>query len=188
MKTIRLFLATSFAFLSAGMAWAQPALVAEESEIRFSAKQLGVSVSGEFQEFDAELQFDPQNLENSRVKITVDTGSATMYNREADDNLNTAPWFSAADFPQATFESSNIREISQGRYEAEGTLTIKGVSSDVVVPVQLEQSGELTTATGSLPLKRLTFNVGEGEWADTGIVADDVHVGFKLTLTGVEQL
>ncbi|MFY8042492.1 MAG: polyisoprenoid-binding protein, partial [Rhodoferax sp.] len=58
----------------------------------------------------------------------------------------------------------------------------------LVVPVALAQAGATTTVTGTLPLKRLAFKIGENEWADTSMVADDVQVKFKLALTGVGKL
>jgi len=62
----------------------------------------------------------------------------------------------------------------------------------VVVPVTLAQTGSggalATTATGTLAIARLAFKVGEDEWADTSMVADEVQVKFKLTLTGVGKL
>ena len=57
-----------------------------------------------------------------------------------------------------------------------------------MVPVALTQSGATTTVTGSFVLKRLAFKIGENEWADTSMVADDVQVKFKLALTGVGKL
>ena len=56
------------------------------------------------------------------------------------------------------------------------------------VPVVLTQSGATTTATGVLPIKRLAFKIGDGEWADTSMVAEEVQVKFKLALTGVGKL
>lgn len=47
----------------------------------------------------------------------------------------------------------------------DGKLSIKGQVQNVSIPVQLAQSGTTTTATGTLPLKRLQFKIGEGEWA-----------------------
>ncbi len=64
----------------------------------------------------------------------------------------------------------------------------RALSSDVVVPVTLAQSGATTTATGAFPIKRLTFRIGEQEWSDTAMVADEVQVKFKLALTGVGKL
>ena len=51
------------------------------------------------------------------------------------------------------------------------------------MPFTLAQSGALSTATGAFALKRLAFKIGEGEWADTSMVADEVQVRFKLVLT-----
>ncbi len=41
---------------------------------------------------------------------------------------------------------------------------------------------------GEQAIKRLAFKIGENEWADTSMVADDVQVKFKLALTGVGKL
>jgi polyisoprenoid-binding protein YceI len=67
-------------------------------------------------------------------------------------------------------------------------LTIKGASRNVVVPVALAQTGAATTATGAFVIKRLDFKVGDGDWKDTSMVADDVQVRFRLALTGVGPL
>ena len=56
------------------------------------------------------------------------------------------------------------------------------------VPVTLTQTGTTTIAAGTLPIKRLAFRIGEGDWTDTSMVADDVQVSFKLALTGVGKL
>ena len=70
----------------------------------------------------------------------------------------------------------------------DGTLTIKGNAQKVSLPVTLTQSGGTTTATGTLPLKRLAFKIGDGDWKDTSMVADEVNVQFKLALTGVGKI
>jgi hypothetical protein len=57
-----------------------------------------------------------------------------------------------------------------------------------VVPVSVVQAGANSTATGTFTIQRLAFKVGEGEWADTQIVANDVAVRFKLALTGLPPL
>ena len=56
------------------------------------------------------------------------------------------------------------------------------------MPVTLSQSGGYTTATGAFVIKRLDFRIGDGEWKDTSMVANDVQVKFKLSLTGVPAL
>ncbi|MDY0108147.1 MAG: YceI family protein [Giesbergeria sp.] len=174
--------------LSALPAQAQQQLVPAQSSIEFTAKQMGVPLQGHFKKFDAQVAFDPAKLAASRIRFTVDTGSATMGARETDAELPKAPWFNVPQFPQATFESSAIKALGGGKFDVAGKLTIKGTAVNVSVPVQLAQSGSTTTATGTLPLKRLAFKIGDGEWADTSMVADEVQVKFKLALTGVGKL
>jgi polyisoprenoid-binding protein YceI len=178
----------SAALLASAPAFAQQALVPAQSQITFTSKQMGVPVDGQFRKFDAQIAFDPAKLAASKIAFTVDTGSATLGVKESDAELPKAPWFNVPKFPQATFQSTAIKALGGGRYEVAGKLAIKGNVQDVTVPVAMTQSGPTTTATGSFVIKRLAFKIGENEWADTSMVADDVQVKFKLALTGVGKV
>ncbi|MBB6559225.1 polyisoprenoid-binding protein YceI [Acidovorax soli] len=176
------------AVLAAPAAFAQQQLVPAQSELQFTARQMGVPLEGHFKKFDAKVAFDPAKPDTSKISFTVDTGSATLGSRETDAELPKPTWFNVPKFPQAAFESTTIKALGGGKFEVAGKLTIKGNAQNVVVPVTLAQSGATTTATGTLPIKRLAFKIGENEWADTSMVADDVTVKFKLALTGVAKL
>ena len=184
---------TRLALVSAAALLALPALAEQkllpaQSEIVFVSKQMGVPVEGRFKKFDAQVAFDPAKPATSKIAFTVDTGSATLGVRETDAELPKPVWFNVPKFPQATFQSTAVKSLGGGKFEVAGKLAIKGASQDVVVPVVLTQSGAATTASGSFTLKRLAFKIGENEWADTSMVADDVQVKFKLALTGVGKL
>lgn len=179
---------TLAAALLAGAAHAQsPAakLVPAQSEIGFVSKQLGVPVEGKFRKFDAQIAFDPKKPEAGSVAFTIDTASATLGDKDTDAELGKAPWFAIAKFPTASFQSTAIKSSGAGKYEVAGKLTIKGTSQNIVVPVALAQSGANGTATGSFTMKRIDFKIGEGEWSDTSMVANEVQVKFKLALTGL---
>lgn len=182
-----LALATT-ALLAGAPAFAQQALVPAQSEIAFVSKQMGVPVEGKFKKFDAQVAFDPAKLASSKIAFTVDTGSATLGVKETDAELPKPTWFNVPKFPQATFQSTAIKAVGAGKYEVAGKLNVKGASQDVVVPVTLTQSGATTMATGAFPIRRLAFKIGENEWADTSMVADEVQVKFKLALTGVPKI
>ncbi|MEN9368181.1 MAG: hypothetical protein RL489_2539 [Pseudomonadota bacterium] len=169
-------------------ALAQQKLDAARSEMLFVSKQMGVPVEGRFRKFDAQIAFDPKKPEAGKVAFTIDMGSATFGSPEVDVELPKATWFNVPKFPQATFQSSAIKAVGAGRFEVAGKLSIKGSSRDVVVPVALTQAGGSTTATGAFAIKRLEFKIGEGDWADTSMVANDVQVKFKLNLSGVPAL
>ena len=87
--------------------------------------------------------------------------------------------------PQATFQSTAIRATGPGRFEVAGRLTIKGTARELVVPVQLAAAGAQQVASGSFTIRRLDYKVGEAEWADTSLLANDVQVRFKLLLAGM---
>ena len=166
----------------------QQLLLPAHSSIDFTIRQMGVPVQGHFRQFGAQVAFDPARVQDSRIVLTIDIASATMGSRETDAELPKAEWFHTARFPQATFRSSSVRALDKNRLEVAGTLSIKGVARDVVVPVTLAQSGATTTATGTLALARLAYRIGTDEWADTSMVADEVQVRFKLALSGVAAL
>ena len=86
------------------------------------------------------------------------------------------------------FTSKQMGVPVDGKFDVAGKLTVKGTTKDVVVPIALAQAGPTTTASGAFSIKRTDFKIGEGEWADTSTVADDVQVSFKIALTGVGPL
>ena len=180
------------ALLIAGTVMAQPQaparLVPAASEIAFQVKQSGVPIDGRFRRFDAQLALDPQSPQGGTATITVDTASATVGFAESDAELPRAPWFDSARFPQAVFRSSAIKPLGVGKLQVLGTLAIKGTSRELSVPVAIARNGAQSTATGEFTVKRLGFRIGENEWADVSLVADDVRVRFKLVFTGLGPL
>ena len=164
---------------SAGAIAERPwALQPAGSEIVFTTRQMGVPVEGRFMRFTAQVQLDPQRPESGSVLLAIDTASARFGAPELDVEVPKPAWLHAAAFPQATFRSTRIAAGAAGRLDVHGTLAIKGRSREVVVPVQLAG----TVASGSFTLRRRDFNVGEGEWSDVSLLADEVVVRFRFTL------
>ena len=197
MSSRTLFVLTTFVLALAGagaqVAFAQPQpqpaqLQAAGSEIVFTTRQMGVPVEGRFGKFSAQVALDPRKPESGRVGMTIDTASARFGSAELDAEVPKPTWLHAAGFPQASFQSSRIQAAGPGRFEVTGRLTIKGSTRDVVVPVQLAPAGAHSVASGSFTIKRLDFKVGDGEWADTSMLANDVVVRFKLVLAGLPPL
>lgn len=174
----------------AGPARAQPAavLLPAQSELVFVSTQMGVPVEGRFRRFEAQIALDPRQPAAGRVAFDIDTASATLGLPETDTELPKAPWFASAAFPQASFRSSAIKGLGGGRFEVDGVLAIKGRTQRIVVPVQVTQDAGSSIAAGSFTIRRLAFRIGEAEWADTSLVADDVIVRFRLALKGLPPL
>jgi polyisoprenoid-binding protein YceI len=67
-----------------------------------------------------------------------------------------------------------------GKLTVTGKLTIKGKAADVTFPLTVKADGGKQVFEGALPIKRLAYNIGEGEWKDTSMVADDVTIKFHV--------
>ncbi len=176
------------AAMTATAAHADQKLLPAQSDIGFVTKQMGVPLEGRFKKFDAQIAFDPSKPESGNIAFTIDIGSATLGAPETDAELPKATWFNTVKFPQATFQSTAIKNLGGGKLEVTGKLAIKGNVRDAVVPVSLSKNGATTTAAGAFVIKRLAFKIGENEWSDTSMVADDVQVKFKLALSGVAKI
>jgi polyisoprenoid-binding protein YceI len=167
-------------------AHAQQKLVPAQSEITFVARQMGVPLDGKFGKFEAQIAFDMKKPKAGKIAFTIDLGSAAVGDAETVKELKKPEWFNVGKFPAATFSSASIKQTGVGKLEVGGTLSIKGNAKPLTVPVTLIPSaGGVTFAQGSFSLKRVDFKIGEGDWADVSIVANDVVVRFKLAITGL---
>ena len=160
-------------------------VVPAQSEIVFVSKQMGVPVEGRFGRWQARLAFDPRRPEAGEVAFTIETASASHPSAEVEAEIRRPAWLDTARFPQATFQSSAIRALGGDRYEVRGTLTLKGVGREVVVPVALARSGTTAQASGRFTIGRQDFRIGDGEWNDPSLVANEVVVRYRFALAGL---
>ncbi len=154
----------------------------ERSYVRFATKQMNVPVEGQFRRFDGTVSFDPVRPGATKAQFTVDLGSIDLNNEEGETEVKRKLWLDVAAFPTAKFVSSAVKALGNNRFEATGTLTIKGVSHDVTAQLTVLEANELRTVEGQFALQRLQYRIGEGPWSDTDTVADEVLVRFRFTI------
>ena len=154
------------------------------SSIRFTTRQMNVPLEGEFRRFGAEIRWNPARPEESQATFEIDTGSVDLGAADFSDEARGRSFFNAVVFPQASFRSSSVRALAEGRYEVAGRLGIKGVARDIVVPFTVRTESDTRTFEAAFTLKRLDFRIGEGAWADTGTLADNVEVRLRLVTAG----
>ena len=187
MVLLRSFVPTLGALLlAAAQAGAQGVLI-DKSEIRFVSKQMGVNVEGRFRKWKANIVFLPKDLGHSKADFEIDLGSIDLASEESETEIKGRVWFDTGRFPVARFATTAVRETAPDKYDVAGALTIKGVTRDAVVPIAIRKdpTGN-SVAEGSFTVKRLDFKIGEGEWADTGTVANEVLVRVRMVLPPVK--
>jgi polyisoprenoid-binding protein YceI len=151
-----------------------------KSQVSFYGKQMGVPTDGRFKKYTAQVVFDAKKPEAGSVQVEIDLNSVDTGATETDTEVKKPSWFNVAAFPTAKFVSSAVKQISPGHYEASGKLSIKGISQDVRIPFTVQKAGAATSFEGAFTLLRLQFKVGDGVWADTETVANEVQVKFRL--------
>jgi len=157
-------------------------LDAGKSQISFTMKQLNVPVSGSFKKFSGNVVLDLAKPETGKADISIDTSSISLPTAEAVGEAKKADWFNVAKFPSARFVSSSIKNLGGGKLQVAGKLTLKGNTRDVNATFTARQDGGFTVVDGALPVSRLAYKIGEGDWADTGTVADEVLIKFKVAI------
>ncbi|MDJ0946543.1 MAG: YceI family protein [Kiloniellales bacterium] len=173
-------------------AWAEAPdwRVEDGSRVGFIATQGGAPVEGVFETFEAQIRFDPEALDRSRVAVTIDIASVNSESKDRDDTIRSASLFDVATWPSARFEAEGFAQNGDGGYEASGRLTMRDVTRDVVLPFTLEvapdpdQPGQLrAVAKGELKVQRLDYGVGQGLWEDTSVVGNEVVIFIDIQAT-----
>lgn len=158
--------------------------VPEKSSIRFTATQNNAPVQGSFKKFKADIQFDLNQLSTSHVTIIVDINSLADPYNQLSDTLLGKDWFDAKDYPQAKFDSTSFKKTGDKTYEADGQLTMRDKTLPVVLTFSvINDSPTDGHIQGSTTIKRTAFGIGQGEWADTNAIKDDVKIDFDVTAT-----
>jgi len=153
---------------------------AAKSNVVATFKQLNVPVDAKFKKFAATIDFDAAKPAEGKANVDIDVTSFDLGEPDYNKEVQKKEWFNAAQFPKASFVSSSIKAAGAGKYDVAGKLTIKGKTTDVSFPLTVKKEGAAQVFDGVLPIKRLTYNIGEGEWKYTGMVADEVTIKFHI--------
>ena len=151
-----------------------------KSTVSATFKQMNVPIESKFKKYTIAIDYDAAKPDASKATVEVETASLDMGDPEYNKEVAKKEWFNAAQFPKATFVSSAIKPAGAGKLTVTGKLTIKGKSADITFPLTVKTEGGKQVFDGALPIKRLAYNIGEGEWKDTSMVADDVVIKFHV--------
>ncbi|MAD76999.1 MAG: hypothetical protein CML20_19820 [Rheinheimera sp.] len=156
--------------------------------IQFKISHLGYSwLYGRFNTFDGQFSYDANKLTDSKINLVIDTASVDSNHAERDKHLRSADFLNASKFPKATFNSTKIVAKEGENFDLYGTLTLNGVTKEVVIAAK--KIGEGSDPWGgyragfagstSFALKDFGINY------DLGPAASMVYL--DLTVEGIRQ-
>jgi polyisoprenoid-binding protein YceI len=144
--------------------------------VHFKVRHLGLTnVRGRFNDVQATLVVG-ETLDDTHFEARIALGSVDTNQPDRDAHLRSTDFFSADQHPDLTFTSTAIRSTGDGGYQADGELSVNGVTKVVTLDVEL---------TGTV------VHPGDGKEhagfaATTEIVRDDFGIDFNMPL-GVDR-
>ena len=150
-----------------------------QSRLGFSSKSDGQPFAGKFNQWDAQIAFDPANLGASAATVMIPLASVETDDPAKADSLKQDVWFAVSLFPSATFKTTAIRAEGTG-YVADGTLTIRDKTQNVSLPFDLTIDGNVAKMKGALTINRKDYGLGLGGWEDSHV---DANVTIEVAVT-----
>ena len=158
------------------------------SEITFRVRHLLTRVRGRFSDFDGTIDFDADRPVASSVTLAIQSASIDTNQADRDTHLRSADFFSTDEFPTLTFESTGIAAAGDGEYQVTGTLTIRGVSKTIVLPVSYlgtakdPWGNEKLAFEAETTINRKDFGLNWNAALETGglLVGDEVTIGVSV--------
>ncbi|KGB56367.1 YceI [Sphingopyxis sp. LC81] len=157
--------------------------VASGGRLGFTARWNGEAVDGRFDRWRAAIRFSPDDLAKSTIRVTVDLASADTGDGQRDDSLKSSDFFDVGAHPSAVFSARDIRHLGGEKYEARGTLDLRGASKPATLRFTLRIDGDRARVAGTARIDRTAFGVGQGEWAATDAIAAGVDIAFSFNAT-----
>jgi polyisoprenoid-binding protein YceI len=183
------------ALFAAALTAAMPVLAAEvhnidagHSEVSFQVRHLVTQVRGNFNDYEGTINLDPANLEKSSVDFRIKAASIDTNNADRDKHLRGEDFFFVEKYPEITFKSKSIKKADKDTYDVTGTLTMRGVSKEVTLPVTWlgtvkdpwgnQKAGFATEVT----LNRKDYGINWNAALDNGgvVLSDDVKISINL--------
>lgn len=149
------------------------------STLAITVAQNGTPTDGVFRDWNADIRFDPENLEASSVRVEVQVGSLEI----GDVGETATSLLKAGAQPVAVWSADEFRQLEPGRYEAVGTLELAGRSAPLNLPFALQIEGGEAEMQSETTIQRLDWGVGEDDYPDGGTVGLEVtlRIGVEAT-------
>ena len=161
----------------------------QHSAVSFQVAHLMfMKVDGKFREFEGTFEFDEDANTISNIDVTIQAASIDTNVEARDKDLRSRRFFDAEKFPTLTFKSATPTQLSGGKAQINGTLTMHGVEKEVVLDAKLLGKGkdpwgnlkygfEATTT-----INRKDFGMAWNEVLEAGgvMVGDEIDVTLKI--------
>lgn len=166
------------------------------TRIGFSARHAMVAtVRGAFNEIEGRFHADLEDMTKSTVEVTLKVASVDTRNGQRDDHLRSGDFFDVEKWPDITFTSTNVEEVEENAYMISGDLTIRDITRQVVIPLELigvdtDPTGAVRAGfEGSRRINRRDFGLEWNVPLDSGglLISERISLEFEISAIKKEQ-
>lgn len=162
------------------------------STIGFTVRHMMISnVKGTFNEFDAVIDADPEDLTDANIEFTIDASSIDTRRSDRDDHLRSEDFFDVENHPNLTFKATKITKKAENQYDMTGDFTIIGTTNPITFDITFEGQAkdpmtgdEAAGFTGSTTINRKDFGLTWNAALETGgvVVSDEVKINIEIQI------
>jgi len=153
-------------------------------------------VRGFFKNIKGEIDFDPNHIEKSSVKVEIDAKTIWSGDKQRDGHLINKDFLDTENHPKIKFEGNKIKVLGKNDFDVIGNLTIRGITKEATLTVNHlgnwktpywvdEKTMKEVTRYGfvaSAKINRHDFKVSWNGKMDKGgvVVGDDVYISLDI--------
>lgn len=160
------------------------------SDVSFRVRHLVANTPGRFTDYSANIALDPADLTKSTVEFTIQAASIDTDNENRDKHLVTEDFFFVEKYPTLSFKSEKIVKKSANLFDVTGTLTMRGVSKTITVPVEFSGfmkdpwGNDKAGFTTEFTVNRKDYGINWNKALDQGgfVLGEDVKITLSLEL------
>jgi polyisoprenoid-binding protein YceI len=149
-----------------------------KSSLNIEIIQNNNPVQGSFSEWQADVIFDPDALDQASVEVRIKTASLILGGVTKD--AISGNFLNVLEFPQAVFSSDKFFKVSDGKFQAVGDLTIAGITKPLILPFDLKIENGRAFMQSNVELQRLDYELGRQGYTTDGILGFAVKVNVML--------
>lgn len=164
------------------------------TSVEFKVKHMMITtVKGRFTSVHGRIIGDVEDPTQAEVDVVIDAATVDTRNDQRDAHLRSADFLDVENFPQITFKSTRVERVSDDRVKVTGDLTIRGVTREVTLDVEISGVGKTPfgtevgglTATTSINRKDFGLNWNVALEAGGWLVGDEIKV--EIDIEAVKQ-
>ncbi|WP_372881028.1 YceI family protein [Psychromonas sp.] len=158
----------------------------KHASVNFKVSHLGYSfIQGRFNNFEGQFSYDPDNIEASKVMVSVDTTSLDSNHAERDKHIKSSDFINAGKYSTATFNSTKVTKKAQGGLTIEGDLMLHGKTQAITIDANIVGEGDDPWGNYRAGFEGTT----RLQLADFGIqvVGASSYVDMQLHVEGIRQ-